>query len=321
MARFGLCAALALVLVAPSALAQQSDADRLFNEGAELMKQNRFADACPKLEQSAKLDPEIGGLLWLADCYERNGQIASAYRTYKDAQKMAIDRKDKHQRDKVAQKHIDALEPRLAKLTILAPQDSRPQGLVVTRSGTKVDSDTLGLAVPLDPGSYVVRAEAPGYNAWEQKIDVTGEGATATVTIGPLVRVGGAPPPPPAAENDPGFGFKVSGVVIGAIGLVSIGVGSVFGLLAAARLSDSNSNGHCDAADTCDTLGLSLRQEAEGDALASTILFVAGGVALVAGVVLFVAAPKKKHSSAPTFGRIMPLLGHGLYGASIGGTF
>ena len=313
--------AFALLMVAAPARAQQSEADKLFDEATALMKQNRFADACPKFEASNKLDPEIGGLLWLADCYERNNQTASAYRTYKDAQKMALDRKDKQQRDKVAQKHIEALEPHLAKLTILAPQEGRPDGLVVMRDGQQLTPDVLGLAVPLDPGIHMVSATAPGFKKWEQKADVTGEGATVTVTIGPLEKEYAAAPPPKVVDTDPGFALKVGGVVVGAAGLVGLGVGSILGLVAAGKLSDSNANGHCDAQDTCDTVGLQLRSEAQDAALVSTILFVAGGAALVGGIIMFVAAPKRKPVPTATFAHVTPLFGNGVYGAAIIGRF
>ncbi len=305
-----------------SALAQQSEADKLFDEASALMKQQKYAEACPKFEQSNKLDPEIGGLLWLADCYERNNQSASAYRTYRDAQKMAIDRKDKQQRDKVAQKHISMIEPHLAKLTVLAPQEGRPEGLEVTRDGEKLPPDGLGLAVAVDPGQHVITASAPRYKKWEQKVEVVGEGATVTVTIGPLEKdQSGAPPPPVVVESgDPGFGYHVGGVVLGAAGLISIGVGSVLGMVASGKLVESNKT-HCDAADTCDSVGLSLRSEAKDAALVSTILFVAGGVVLAAGVTVFFLAPKKKRTTNPTFASVAPAIGNGFYGLAAVGRF
>lgn len=311
-----------LVLMAASpALAQQSQADKLFEEGAALMKQNKYAEACPKFEQSNKIDPEIGGMLWLADCYERNNQTASAYATYKDAEKMSLDKKDKQQRDKVAQKHMAALEPHLAKLTVLPPQDGRPTGLAVMRDGEVLASDALGLAVPVDPGQHVVTAIAPHYKKWTQNVDVTGEGATVTLTIGPLEKDATAAPPVVVVDNgDPGFAYHVSGIALGVAGLVSLGVGSVFGLVAASKLSASNANGHCDAADTCDSVGLGLRSDAEGAALASTILFIAGGVVLAAGITAFVLAPKKKHTE-PTFAAITPAVGNGFYGLAATGRF
>lgn len=310
---------MSVLLATPLAHAQQSQADKLFDEGAALMKENKFSEACPKFEASNKLDPQVGGFLWLADCFERNGQTASAYKTYKDAQKMAIEKKDKQQRDKVAQKHIATIEPHLTKLTILAPSENKPDGLEVSRDGEKLGASDLGLAVPMDPGMHTVTATAPHFKTWEKKIDVSGDGNTVTVTVGPLEKEeSSAPVAPPVEEGDPGFGFHVGGIVVGAAGLIAIGVGSALGLVAAGKLSDSNANGHCDPADTCDAIGLDLRQQAKDAALVSTILFIGGGVALAAGIVLFVVAPKKKHVG---LAHITPAVGPGFYGLSLGGSF
>jgi tetratricopeptide (TPR) repeat protein len=326
--RFTALGIVALTLLARPSLAQkhkkqQSEADRLFDEGAALMKQNKYSEACAKFAASNRLDPEIGGLLWLADCYERNGQTASAYKTYKDAQKMAIERHDKKQRDKVAQRHIDDLETRLTKLTVLAPVDGRPDGLEVTRDGDTLGSSDFGLAVPVDPGMHTIKASAPHYEKWEKRIEASGDGETVKVTVGPMQKIYVAPPKPPVeegTENDPAFAYHVGGIVTGSVGLIALGVGSAFGLIASGKLDESNSNGHCDAADTCDLVGLQLRSDAKDAALASTILFVAGGVALAAGITIFFLAPHKKHVAA-TFGNIAPVVGPGLYGAALSGSF
>ena len=312
-----------ILLARPSLAQQKSEADKLFDEGAALMKQNRYSEACEKFAASNKLDPEIGGLLWLADCYARNGQTASAYKTYKDAQKMALDRHDKKQRDKVAQRHIDEIEPHLSKLTIVVPQDQRPPGLVIMRDSTKVDPSDYGLAVPVDPGSFTITATAPSYEKWSQKVDATGEGQTATITVGPLVKiatVATGPAPETASAPDPAFAYHVGGIVTGAVGLVALGVGSVFGLIAGSNLHDSNTT-HCDINDTCDAVGLQLRASAKDAALASTIFFIAGGVALAAGITIFLLAPHKKKPTGAVFGYVAPAVGDGYYGAVLGGAF
>ena len=129
----------------------------------------------------------------------------------------------------------------------------------------------------------------------------------------------GAVATPVVEDSDPGFAMHVGGVVVGAAGLISLGVGSALGLVAAGKLSDSNANNHCDSTDHCDPIGLQLRSDAQNAALVSTILFVAGGVAVAGGIALFFLAPKKRH--AAVIGHVMPMFGNGMYGASLGGVF
>src|SRR5882757_2183430 len=108
---------LALVsVVAGPVQAQSSDssvlAEQLFNEARDLVKANKWAEACPKFEASLRYDPVLGTRLNLATCYEHIGRLASAWGLYResiDAAKKAGDAK----RADYAQKQATALEPRL----------------------------------------------------------------------------------------------------------------------------------------------------------------------------------------------------------------
>ncbi len=55
---------------AQDAAKKKKSAELLFQEGQQLIKDGKHAAACPKFEQSQKLDPAIGTLLNLAHCYE-----------------------------------------------------------------------------------------------------------------------------------------------------------------------------------------------------------------------------------------------------------
>jgi len=57
-----LAVAAALCLHASSALADDTAGDRLFREARALMLGGRFAEACPKLEESQRLEPRVGTL-------------------------------------------------------------------------------------------------------------------------------------------------------------------------------------------------------------------------------------------------------------------
>lgn len=295
LALFVAAGALALSSAA-RAEAPKSEADRLFDEGTALMKDGKFAEACPKIEASLKLDPGVGGQLWLADCYERSGKTYSAYKAFKEAARLAVEAKDSKGRDKIALQRAAALEPKLSKLTLVAPTPA-PAGLHITCDGKDVPASDLGTAQPIDPGKHTVTVEATNAKRTEQTVDVPDAGVASVVLVVQEEKVA-PPPPPPPEESSPGTPMRIAGGAIGGVGLVGIVVGSVFGVIASSKLSESNDGNHCDAQNTCDSTGLALRSQAKDAALISTIMFIAGGVALATGITLFVLAPKSKSSVA-----------------------
>lgn len=283
------------VSTAARAEAPKTEADRLFDEGTALMKDGKFAEACPKIEASLKLDPGVGGQLWLADCYERSGKTFSAYKAFKEAARLAVEAKDSKGRDKIALQRAAALEPKLSKLTLVAPTPA-PAGLHITCDGKDVPASDLGNAVLIDPGKHTVTVEATNAKRTEQTVEVAEAGTASIVLVVQEEKV--APPPPPPEESSPGTPMRIAGGAIGGVGLVGIVVGSVFGVIASSKLSESNDGNHCDAQNTCDSNGLALRSQAKDAATISTIMFVAGGVALALGITLFVLAPKSKSQVA-----------------------
>jgi hypothetical protein len=111
-------------------------------------------------------------------------------------------------------------------------------------------------------------------------------------------------------------GQRVAGLGVGAAGVIGIGIGAFFGLRAMSKQDESNKNGHCDAADTCDPEGLALRSEAITAATVSTIGFIAGGVALAGGVTLFLTAPSGDSPPKATTARAAA----GAWSSSLAGT-
>src|SRR4051812_21612851 len=140
-------------------------ADALFKAGRALVKQGNFSEACPKLEASQKLDPAMGTMLALGDCYELNGQTASAWTTFNDARAMAKKANDKKRSDE-AERRAGLLEPKLSKIMIEVPQDTRVSGVEVRRNGKLVEAAMYGLEVAIDPGKQTIDATAPGQQVW-----------------------------------------------------------------------------------------------------------------------------------------------------------
>src|SRR5580700_8452469 len=153
----------ALLAVALSALApgralaedasSQAAAQALFDQARQLMADGKYAEACPKLVESQRLDPGAGTLLNLGQCYEKNGQTASAWVTFKDAAAAA---ELKHRADwsQRARERAQALEPLLSRLTIDVPQEERGLGIQVRRDGVEVGSAEWGAPIPIDPGDH-----------------------------------------------------------------------------------------------------------------------------------------------------------------------
>ena len=64
-------------------------AEEAFQAGRALLKDKRYADACPKFEASQREDPASGTLLALAYCQELSGLLASALHNYSGASDLA----------------------------------------------------------------------------------------------------------------------------------------------------------------------------------------------------------------------------------------
>jgi hypothetical protein len=180
-----LVAAMASTSLTSIARADESDGARLFREGRELMLDGRFAQACPKLEESQRLEPHTGTILNLGACHERLGKVASAWIEYQTAL-TAAHAEGQTERERLAQDRISAVEPRVPWITIDVRDASRSmEGLVVTLDGAAIRSAAFGKEMPVDPGPHVVVAIAPARKRFEMTADLH-ESERRVVTIAAL---------------------------------------------------------------------------------------------------------------------------------------
>ncbi len=302
---------LALAAAAPPSHAQSGDtavALSLFDQGKQLVRDGKYAEACPKLRASYEMVPKLGTLLNLADCLEKNGQTASAWARFTEAQSTA-ERAGEGDRADFAKQHATALEPKLSRLTVTAP--ASVSGLQVKRDGEVVQGAVLGVPMPVDPGKHTIEATAPGKTAWSTTLEIPGDGANQILAIPPLqdAPVAAAPPtlaaagattvgaPSPAAPAESGGSSqKVWGFAVGGVGAVGVVASLVLGAMAESAYGQSNQAGGC-AKDVCPQSALDQRQSAYGLATAATYLAIGGGVLVAGGVVLLVTAPSSKEGS------------------------
>jgi hypothetical protein len=346
-----LASASLLFLATSSVFAQASASDKaaaeaLFDQGVLLMKQKSYAEACPKLEESQRVDPAVGTLLYLAECYERTGRTASAWATFREAAS-AAGNTGQQDRARVADKRAKDLDAKISRLSVEVPPDvAKLPGVTVKRGNQRMEPALYGTPLPVDPGKYRIEASAPGYETYVSEVNVPAGGANATVRVPVLVKAAdtGAPPAPsPVAASDAGqaqaptpassnnltlgindtrktgaglSGQQVVGLVIGGVGVVGLGVGSFFGVRAIARNSDAEE--HCPRGALCDDAeGEKLTDQAQEAAVISNIAFAAGAALLATGGVLYLTGGREEPRSI----KLVPMLLPGRATASISGRF
>ena len=198
---------LALAAGAPRAQAQSASAqaEALFRRGRQLVAQGKLDEACGAFESSQKLDPAVTTLLNLADCRETNQQLATAWGLFGDANRLArTTSNDKLAR--IASSHVQKLAPRLSKLTITVAAERNVAGLEVLRGSEVVDPASWNHALPIDGGSYVITARAPGRTTWTATRSIKVEGDLVVVDIPRLAESA----PAVAAVRPPASGLSAT---------------------------------------------------------------------------------------------------------------
>jgi hypothetical protein len=266
-------------------------AEALFTEGRSLAQAGKCDEAIPKFQASQKLDPGVGTLLNLAECYEQVGKTASAWAEYREVISLARLAGSKD-REELAMQKAKAIEPKLSRLAIKVSGDA--SGMSITRDGEALEAAELGVAIPVDPGNHVIEASAPGKQKFSQTVEVGKDADSKVVEIPALADGGEAGPGPgggdqPASSSSDGSTQRTIGLVMGGAGIVGVGVGAFFGLSASSKWSDAKDK--CsDYPYGCGSDGVSLADDAKSAGTISTIGFIAGGVLLAGGAALYFTA-------------------------------
>jgi hypothetical protein len=333
-------------VVPRSASAQQAldpaGGEWLFREGRALMKKGDFLGACPKLEESLRLDPAVGTLMNLAECEERIGRTASAWQRWGAAADQ-LPAKDK--RRETALSRARTLEKSLARLVVkLGP--NAPSNAQVTRDGVGLGEPSMGVPLPVDPGIHWIVVTAPGREGREIELRLE-EGEQKTVEVEP-----GAPTPPsrsfarampasyvdtlipPIPAESPAAPTVVAetpapqrplrsiaaGYLLLAGGVAALGTGTFFA--AQAQMARRDARQSCQevaGSHRCwATAAVALDQDRRWSMFAD-VGFAVGTVASAAGLYLLLRRPPAPSTPAPMRAMVLPEVGGGK--VELAGTF
>lgn len=281
---------LALVCLSSVAVAE-TKVDTLFKRGKQQLADKKYAEACATFEEVDKLEPGIGAKLNVARCYEEWEKLAVAYRWYDDAQRMAVDTKDK--RAAKIKELIDALDSDVPRLTIKLPAKIDPGAAAVKLDGKAFTE--LGTELRVDPGQHVIDYQS-GTTAKKKTVNMErGASTEVELVFDPGATMVGQKPP--SRPGEPTNTRKVIGIASTSAGVIALGVAGVLTLTAKSKYNAALDD-HCmGETNLCDAEGLSATKNARKRANHATIVSIVGGVAIAAGAVLYVTAPKTKSNT------------------------
>lgn len=284
-------------------------AEQLFLDGKKLMQDGQYEQACTKLQAAHDLDRSATGtLLNLALCHELTNRTASAWAEFRQVVAESAGRRD--DRVALARQHEDALRPKLSHLVLAVAPEARADGLRIWMDKRNVIAEaSWGTKLPVDPGRHVLEISAPGRVTRAIEVTVAGAAATTEVDVPPLAVAPTEKPPAAAggvdlATSDAVAAAKVKrsiGLTLGGLGIAAVGVGAVFGVMAAGKSSDAkdlcpdkrcaNAGDEREARDAVST--------ANTNANVANVTIGVGAAMIVGGLVLVLTAKPPKPVDTP----------------------
>jgi hypothetical protein len=295
----------------------------LGTEGVEAFQEGRYSEAVDKLERAFNVvrAPSIG--LWSARALVKAGKWVEAAERYLEVSRLDPNSGDvsvQRQAQADAVKEREALSGKLPSLRIQVRGASA--NATVTLDGRLLPPALLGAKVPVNPGSHLVELH-DGYQHVEQRVE-TPQSAAVAVMLDASAPGASGPSSRAATEIDSHSAaglsrLQVTGIVIGSVGAVGLGLSGYFALRAKSFDRQSKQAGRCDENNTCDADGYAQRGDAIDHATAATVSVLAGSVLAAAGLTLVFAGGEKRKTDARVQAR--PAAGAGLAGVELCGSF
>jgi hypothetical protein len=306
-ASFGLASCLLSLSIGEVAAAPVDDASRatarkLGYSGVEAYQAGDFAAASDRLERAYRVlrVPSIG--LWSARALVKLGKLVEASERYVEVQQLSGSAGDEAVQKRAladAATDLAALTPKIPLVTVQV--EGAPAAEVsVLMDGAPIPVALLGDARPVNPGRHDIEGTRNGEHAVVQLILAEGEQKAALLRFGAVVQkapvVGGNLGTPAAPAASKLGSQRTFALVAGGIGVVAVGVGTVFGLKSRSRHDDAAK--YCTGGSCTDTRGVTAGNDAHAAGNVSTIVMIVGAAGLAGGVVLWLSAPKTTEQHA-----------------------
>jgi tetratricopeptide (TPR) repeat protein len=281
----------------PARAAGPSDAaasQALFERGREAAARGELALACSSFAESQRLDPGAGTLMNLATCEARQGKLASAWQHFQEAAALLRPGDD---RVNFVDTQIRALAARLPRLSVRLASTA-PASARVLRNGTELGPASMGVALPVDPGSVELLVECAGRQPRRTFLPIAeGEQLELTLEAGaPYTPLASAAASAEAIANAERGGWQRNlGISLVALGSLGATVGLASGIVVAARKSSAEE--HCPA-QRCDAVGLRAADSGERWLLVNTVAWSVGAAAVLSGGALWLTAPSERREAA-----------------------
>lgn len=223
-------------------------------------------------------------------CHEREGKTASAWA---ELTEVAEQPGDDPNRGAFARTRATELEKKLSYVRVMVDGPVAAQTLFL--DGKELGRTGWGSGLPVDPGDHVVEAKAAGFTPWKTTLHVTPGAGTVSVAVPRLVaeQVHEAPKSPGTSTKEAPRTTPIAGWVTLGVGVVGLGIGTVFGLQTLSSKSDADAlcpTNRC----ASDARVRELDSSARSSATISTVAFVVGAAGVGIGTVwlLLGRAPK-----------------------------
>lgn len=323
---------------------QRANARALADQGVEAFNEGHWQAAIDLFDRAESLVDAPTHLLFSARAHAKLHHYVKARELYLRIGHLELAPnapKAFHNAQQSAADELKDVEPHIGRLTI-SVHGAEPKATKVMLDDVAVENVLIGVARPIDPGEHRVRAEAPGFAAQTKTVSVA-DGAAQSITlelvpgasseapstpeVAPGPATPGAPSGPASAPDlAPSVtnGKRVASYVALGVGVVGIGVGSIFLASSASKRSDADQKfADCGGPTRCTNSNPlskevgSLDDSARSAKTIGIVGMVVGGVGLATGVTLFVLS--RPHEQATASWTITPRVGLG--SASVSGTF